>query len=715
MSATATDKLRLRVVEATHKDAGRGLARFDREDMQRLCLRPGDIVQITGDRATAAKVMPARFAEDNGHGTGGRIALDGTLRQNAGCAVDGTVDVEPCDAPAAERVTLTPVSAEPNSQDIAYLAKLVDGMPATAGDRLRVTLYGTQPIDFVVDETFPAEGPVIIAPNTEVTVSEAKKVEKRASRVSYEDIGGLGGELRRIREMIELPLRFSEVFDRLGVEAPKGVLLSGPPGCGKTLIARAIADEADASFFSINGPEVIHKLVGESEAHLRKIFQEAAAKSPSIIFLDEIDAIAPKRENASGDVERRVVAQLLALMDGLNRRANVVVIAATNLPDALDPALRRPGRFDREIAIPIPDRDGRLQILQVHSRGMPLSADVSLEELANITHGFVGADLESLCREAAMSSLRPLLERVDFSSGSIPYEELMKLEVSRAHFFDALHMVEPSAIREVFVDVPNVSWDEVAGLDGVKSSLREAVEWPLVHNQLFEAAKVRPAKGLLLCGPPGCGKTLLARAVASETQVNFISVKGPELMSKFIGESERALREVFHKARQASPCVLFFDELDGLVGSRESGGQDSGVSGRVLSQFLTEVDGIEDLQGVFLLGATNRPDLVDPAVRRPGRFDEVVEIGLPDNIAREEILKVHLRERPVDAGKVIPSLVAKTEGFSGAELAAVADFAARRAIGRTVQSGETADALRIVEADLDEALERVVSSRGIGQ
>ncbi len=439
--------------------------------------------------------------------------------------------------------------------------------------------------------------------------------------------------------MIELPLRYPEVFERLGIDAPKGVLLHGPPGCGKTLIARSIANETEANFFSVSGPEVIHKFYGESEAHLRQIFAEAAKKGPSIVFLDEIDAIAPKREKVVGDVEKRVVAQLLALMDGLTRRQSLIVIAATNIPNALDPALRRPGRFDREIAIPIPDRNGRLEILEIHSRGMPLAKDVDMNHFAEITHGFVGADLEALCREAAMISLRRIMPDIDFAMAGIPYEQLAKLEVHMEDFLGALKEVEPSAIREVFVEVPDVRWENVGGHKTVKGRLVESVEWPLQYPHLFEQAGTKPPRGILLSGPPGCGKTLLAKAIANESKVNFISVKGPALLSKYVGESEEAVRDVFRKARQATPCIIFFDEIDSLIPARSGGSTDSHVSERVLSQFLAELDGIEELKGVLVLGATNRADILDPAVLRPGRFDYTIEISMPDEGDREEIFR----------------------------------------------------------------------------
>jgi transitional endoplasmic reticulum ATPase len=537
---------------------------------------------------------------------------------------------------------------------------------------------------------------------------------EKAQPIAYEDIGGLKRELNRIREIVELPLRYPELFERLGIDPPKGVLLHGPPGCGKTLIARAVAHETDARFFAVNGPEIIHKFYGESEAHLRKIFEDASRNSPSIIFLDEIDAIAPQREKVVGDVEKRVVAQLLALMDGLAKRQNVIVIAATNLPNALDPALRRPGRFDREIAISIPDRDGRAEILEIHSRGMPLAADVVLPHLANITHGFVGADLMALCREAAMICLRRLLPEIDFASKNIPYDRLRTLEVRMSDFEGALHEIEPSAIREVFVEIPNVTWEEVGGLDDVKRQLIEAVEWPLKHPEIFTQADVKPPRGILLSGPPGCGKTMLAKAVASQTEVNFIPVKGPALLSKYVGESERGVRDVFRKAKQAAPCIIFFDEIDSLVPSRGGGATDSHVTERVISQFLAEMDGVEDLNGVLVLGATNRPDILDPALLRPGRFDIQVAIPLPDRAGRAQIFQIGLRDKPLAGKADIAALAEATEGFTGAEIRAVCTRAAwaaiREAVARAESDQQSKPRVNVTRDHLNAALLEVQSA-----
>ena len=681
-----TEGLKLKVTEALSKDVGRCFARMGPEDMKRLDLAIGDIVEIEAKRKTVCKTMPA-YKEIRGQS---RIQLDGLTRENVGAGLDEHVRICKTVCHPAQKISLAPTSITPAERDLKYIGSLLDGLPVLVGDRIRANLFGSRSADFKVQQTAP-EGPVLINPATLLVIVKTKEAEP-AGRVAYEDIGGLKPQLLRIREMIELPLRYPEVFRRLGIDAPKGVLLHGPPGCGKTLIARAIAHETEANFFSISGPEVIHKFYGESEAHLRKIFDEASRKGPSIVFLDEIDAIAPPREKVLGDVEKRVVAQLLALMDGLNKRQNVIVIAATNIPNALDPALRRPGRFDREITIPIPDRFGRLEILEIHSRGMPLAADVDMAHLAEITHGFVGADLEALCREAAMLCLRRIMPDIDFALTSIPYEQLAALEVHMDDFRAALREVEPSAIREVFVEVPNVRWEDVGGLDTVKASLVEAVEWPLKYSRLFDQAGIKPAKGILLSGPPGCGKTLIVKAIANETRVNFISVKGPALLSKYVGESERAVREVFQKARQAAPCIVFFDEIDALVPVRSGAASDSHVSERVLSQLLTELDGIEELKGVLVLGATNRADMLDPAVLRPGRFDEIVELPMPDKNGREEIFAIHLRNKPLAADIHLDDLAANTEGFSGAEIAGVCYKAALNALRRTVQAGWDAEA-----------------------
>ncbi len=707
--STIIETIQLRVVEAASRDVGRGLVRIDPADMSSIGARSGDVVLIRGKKTAVGKLMPAQ-RQERGQSC---VHLDGLLRESAGCSVNDAVVLQRVQAPVAETVTLRPRTIRPIERDLDYIASLIDGIPVLAGGALRATLFGNESLDFDVEKTVPA-GPVIIGPSTLLQVEQCAR-EAAIRTPSYEDVGGAKAQLQRIREMIELPLRFPEVFERLGVNAPRGVLLYGPPGCGKTLIARAIAHETDAKFFVISGPEIIHKHYGESEAHLRKIFQEASKQAPSIIFLDEIDSIAPKRENAAGDVERRVVAQLLTLMDGLKQRDNVIVIAATNLPNSIDPALRRPGRFDREIEITIPDRAERLHILEIHSRGMPLADDVDLSHLANITHGYVGADLESLCREAAMACLRKLLDRIDFTQTRLPYSQLAALRVTMNDFQQAFQSVEPSAIREVFVEVPNVTWDDIGGLESVKQQIREAISWPIKYETLFERAHVRPARGVLLAGPPGVGKTLIAKAAAHESGVNFISIKGPELLSKFVGESEKALRNIFSKARQAAPCLMFFDEIDGLCSTRNASASDSGVAGRVLSQFLAEMDGIEELTGVFVLAATNRPDMVDPALRRFGRFEQTIQVPLPDLASRRQILAVHLKNRPFTDEIDLDSMALSTDGMSGADLAAICAMAARSSIRRAVEQAQQRmpqpDDVQIRITDVVDALDCVRKNR----
>jgi len=687
-------ELLLRVAEAPPKDVGRGLVRLDPQDLERLGVGIGDVVEITGKRSTAARAMPA-YAAQRGLGL---IQMDGILRANAQAGLDDRVTIRRVSVQPARNVTLTPVEslrAFPAVDQARYLARLMDGIPVIVNDQVRVDLFGTRAQTFRVVETTPT-GPVLISPSTVIRLT-GEGAERERGAITYEDIGGLHRVIRRIREMIELPLRYPEIFEKLGIEPPKGVLLHGPPGCGKTLIARAVAHETSAHFIHINGPEIVDKWYGASEANLRNFFDDARRHAPAIIFIDEIDAIAPKREEMSGEkqVERRIVAQLLALMDGLESRGNVIVIAATNIPNTLDPALRRPGRFDREIVIGVPDRDGRREIIEIHSRGMPLAKDVDLDRLAAITHGFVGADLEALNREAAMSALRRLLPDIDFAQARIPYVQLMTLEVAWADFEAALTEVEPSAIREVFTEIPDVGWDDVGGLEEVKRLLTEAVEWPLLHGPLFAQAGVRPPKGILLYGPPGTGKTLLAKALANQSQANFISVKGPQLFSMWVGESERGVREVFRKARQAAPCIVFFDEIEALAPRR--GGGDTQVTERVISQLLTELDGIEELKGVVVLAATNRLDMVDPALLRPGRFDFLVELPLPDREARLAILRVHTRGMPLaddpsisspvpaalaQAGQAVKleTLAAETEGWVGADLEGLCHRAALLAI-----------------------------------
>lgn len=672
----------LRVAEAAQPDVGRGLVRLDPSDMHALGLKIGDVIEITGKRSTVARVVPAH-AEQRGQKL---IAMDGIVRANSDASLGEQVSVRPVPVERARAVKLVPERGlDGSGKGIAerQISRLLQGIPVVSGDRVRLSSFGAQARHFTVTETQPA-GPVLIQPSTSVRVGGGSA---GAPIVAYEDIGGLKRELASIREMIELPLKYPELFEQLGIDAPKGVLMHGPPGCGKTLIARAVAHETDARFFVLSGPEIMHKYYGESEAHLRQVFEEAA-KAPSIIFLDEIDAIAPKRTALGSEqqVERRVVSQLLTLMDGLAGRGQVVVIGATNLPDALDPALRRPGRFDREIIIGVPDRPGRREILDVHTRGMPLADDVDLDRLAQVTHGFVGADLQSLAREAAMARLRRAFSKLDFELDHVPDETLAGLFVEMEDFQQALAIVEPSAIREVFTEIPDVRWDDVGGLNEIKQLLEESVQWPLRYPDLFRKAGISPPRGVLLNGPPGVGKTLMAKALATESGVNFISIKGPTLMSRWVGESERAIRDVFHKAKLASPCIMFLDEIDSIAPHR--GGSDAtAVSDRMIAQLLTEMDGIEELRGVLVLAATNRKDLLDPALLRAGRFDYVIDLPFPDLDARREIYRVHTREKPLAPDVDLDDLAAKSHGSSGADIELHCRKASALAIREFVDQG----------------------------
>ena len=690
----------LRVAEAMARDTGRGIARLDPQDMRDQGMEIGDVIEIAGKRACLARAMPAHH-EQRGQRL---IQIDGILRANAGIGIDEPVSTRRVVARRARSIVLATADAANavgRGLPTRYLAKLLDGIPALPGNRVRVTPFGTQPRTFVVQRSEPA-GPVIIDRNTTIRCEGSADA---GTAVTYEDIGGLHKEMRRVREIIELPLKHPEVFEHLGIEAPKGVLLYGPPGTGKTLIARAVAHEAGVHFIHLNGPEIVDKFYGASEAQLRKTFEEAKQNAPAFIFIDEIDAIAPKRTDLSGDrqVERRVVAQLLALMDGLQARGQVIVVAATNIPDTLDPALRRPGRFDREGEIGVPDRDGRREILEIHSRGMPLGDEVTIDRLARLTHGFVGADLAALCREAAMAALRRLLPDIDFEHGTIPEDKLGRLRVEWSDFEQALAEVKPSALREIATEVSEVRWDDVGGLETVKAALTEAAVLPLTHGALFEQLGVRPPRGILLHGKPGMGKTLLAKALAGESEANFIAVQGPQLLSMWVGESERAVREVFRKARQAVPCVIFFDEIDALAPQRGAGGHDP-VMERVVAQLLVELDGVEDLKGVTVLAATNRLDRLDPALIRPGRFDSIIELPTPDTAQREAILRVHARKLPMADDFSLPELARRTAGLVGADLAALCRKAALIAIQNHVAALPTGAAPTVTRACFESAL-----------
>lgn len=697
--------LTLQVTEAQTKDVGRAIARIDPKDMAKLQVEIGEVVELEGKRKTVAKVMPS-FPEDRGKRI---VQTDGLIRENAKVGLGEKLSVKKTKIKPAERIVLSPLTLVRSlsfDQDHRYIGTLLEGLPMVVGDRIRANLFGARSCEFLVLETAPKEAVVIHAGTVIKMKAEEASGKKGGVKVSYEDIGGLGREIQRVREMIELPLKYPQIFERLGIEAPKGVFLYGPPGTGKTLIARAVANETDAYFVSISGPEIMGKFYGESEGRLRAVFEDAKAHAPSIIFIDEVDAIAPKREEMGGEkqVERRVVAQLLALMDGIESRGQVIVIAATNIPNVIDPALRRPGRFDREISIPIPDRKARRQILDIHTRGMPLAKDVDLDRIAEIIHGFVGADIEALAREAAMTCLREILPQFDLEAEEIPYDLVKKLEVTQSHFMGAMREVEPSAIREVFVEVPNVKWEDIGGLQEVKQKLIEAVEWPLKHEALFQEANLEPSKGILLYGRPGTGKTLIAKALATETEVNFISVKGPELISKYVGESERGIREIFRKAKQAAPAIIFFDEIDALLPVRGRSGGDSQATERVISQFLTELDGIEKLKGVLVLGATNRLELVDPAVLRTGRFDFLLEIPLPDEKTREEIFRIHTQGKPLAPDVDLRQLAKETEGLAGSDIEAISREAAFSAVRNLLGDKKEKKKLLISKSDFLKAL-----------
>lgn len=672
------DQISLRVTETDPKYVGRGIALVDPKVMSDLDLSTGDVVEVSGNRRKTHVLLWSSQQQDYGKKL---IRVDGYTRNNLSVGIDDNVYIRRVKTSKAEQIVLSPTE-ELNVVGLEeHLPELLEGRVVTKGDIIPINMMGRK-IGFLVTTIIPNNGPAITDTNTEFVIGSVPKSGAKAiSRVNYEDIGGLRNEIQKVREMIELPMRHPEIFDRIGIEAPRGVLLYGPPGTGKTLLAKAVANETNANFYSIGGPEIMSKFYGESEERLRETFKQAQENSPSIIFIDEIDSIAPKREEVSGDVEKRVVSQLLTMMDGLESRGKVVVIGATNRPNALDPALRRPGRFDREIEIGIPDQLGRSEILEIHTRGMPLTQDVNLESIAKITHGFVGADLESVCREAAMRSLRRVLPEINLEESKIPIETLNKIKITWEDFENALRDVQPSALREVYVQRPNVQWTDVGGLQEVKEELKEAIEWPLKHADLFAQADIVPPKGLLLYGPPGTGKTMIAKAVATTSEANFISIKGPELLSKWVGESEKGIREVFRKARQAAPCLVFFDELDSVAPHRSGGeGGDSHVTERIVSQLLTEMDGLEDLKGVVVIGATNRPDIVDEALLRPGRFDRLLEIPLPDNEARKEILKIHTSKKPLDKTVSLDKLVELTKGYSGADIAALVNAAAMSAI-----------------------------------
>src|SRR5918994_3057787 len=685
----STEIATLKVAEAEQRDVGRKIARVDPEIVERLNITTGDALELSSlSRKTTVLSWPAKES-DRGKGI---IRIDGLIRNRLDIGINDLIEIKTVESKDAKSITFAPTEPLRINSGEQYLAEYLNGALMTKGDMIPIIVMGRR-IDLVVISTNPS-GPVIINDYTEIIISEesskAIQISKEgaAASITYEDIGGLGDAVARVREMIELPLRHPELFKRLGVEAPKGVLFHGPPGTGKTLLAKAVANETNSNFSAIGGPEIMSKYYGESEEKLRSIFEQAEKNAPSIIFIDEIDSIAPKRDEVSGEVERRIVAQLLSLMDGMTSRGKVVVIAATNRINAIDPALRRPGRFDREIEIGVPNRDGRLEVLQIHTRGMPLEKDVNLEKLADISHGFVGADLQALAKEAAIRALRRVLPEINLFSESIPLETLKKIVVRMQDFMDVIKEMEPSAMREVFVEVPDIKWEDIGGLSSIKQELQEAVEWPLKYNQIFTYSDATPPKGILLYGPPGTGKTLMAKAAANESEANFISIKGPELLSKWVGESEKGVREIFRKARQAAPCIIFFDEMDAITPARGGNFGDSHVTERVISQFLTELDGLEILTNVVVIGATNRPDIIDPALLRPGRFDRILYVPPPDRDSRLQIIKIHTKKKHLAEDIDINRLADATDGYTGADIASLSSAAVMLALREHISKYE---------------------------
>jgi transitional endoplasmic reticulum ATPase len=716
INANNTKVATLKVAEvAEQHDVGRKIARVDPDVAERMGISTGDALELSSlGKKSIVLSWPAK-ERDRGKGL---VRIDGYTRNKLDVGINDTVDVRKVESKVARSITFAPTEPLRIVGAEQYLVEYLNGTLMSKGDTVPINVMG-QRIDLVVISTNPS-GPVIVSNSTKITVSEesAKAVqltkEGGVPSITYEDIGGIRNEVTRVREMIELPLRHPELFRRLGVEAPKGVLLHGPPGTGKTLLAKAVANETNANFYTIGGPEIMSKFYGESEEKLRNIFEQAEKNAPSIIFIDEIDSIAPKREEVSGEVERRIVSQLLSLMDGMSSRGKVVVIGATNRVNAIDPALRRPGRFDREIEIGVPDREGRLEILQIHTRGMPLDKDVNLEKLADISHGFVGADLQALSKEAAMRALRKVLPEIDLSSESIPADTLKKIIVNMQDFMDVIKEMEPSAMREVFVEVPNVKWEDIGGLPSIKQELQEAVEWPLKYQGVFTYADATPPKGILLYGPPGTGKTLMAKAAANESEANFISIKGPELLSKWVGESEKGVREVFRKARQAAPCIIFFDELDAIAPSRGADFGDSHVTERVISQLLTELDGLEILTNVIVIGATNRPDIIDLALLRPGRFDRLLYVPPPDRDSRIDIIKIHTTKKPLAEDVKVEELADHTDSYTGADIASLSSAAVMLALREHVskyqdpkEANKHVQELKIHMRHFEEAMKKI--------
>ncbi len=703
---TSNDRA-IKVAELKPGEAGKGIARLDPELMNIIGIKTGDIALVTGNKKTAVKIYPGPMEDSNR----GIIRLDGSTRRNAGISLDERVDVKKAETKEAEKITFSPTEELRLQGGEDYLAQALVGRSFAKGDVLSLNIMGNK-MDLVVTSFSPTAEAAVMTASTKVKIND-KPVSKEnmdIPKVSYDDVGGLGDVIGQIREMVELPLKHPELFKRLGIEAPKGVLLHGPPGTGKTMLAKAVAGETSSNFVSIGGPEIMSKFYGESEGKLREIFKDAEENSPSIIFIDEIDSIAPKRNEVQGEEERRIVAQLLSLMDGLNSRGKVVVIGATNRPNSIDEALRRPGRFDREIEIGVPDRHGRMEILQIHTRGMPLANDVDLGHIADKTHGYVGADLAALCREAAMAALRRVLPDVNVDDETIPSEVLNKISVEMADFLNAMKGLQPSTMREVLIEKPNVKWEDIGALADAKQQLKEAVEWPLKYGKVFAHMNAKPPKGILLYGPPGTGKTLLAKAVATESEANFISVKGPEFLNKWVGESEKAVRETFRKARQASPCVIFMDEIDSIVPVRGTGG-DSNVTERVVSQMLTELDGLEPMNDVVVIAATNRPDMIDPALLRPGRFDKSIYVAPPDKESRKSIFEIHTKGKPMEEDVDLDKLADQTEGCTGADISAICNEAVMSAVRRLVAGGkmpteEEINGCKVSMADLEGAVDK---------
>ena len=694
----------LKVDEIPQQHVGRGRAIVDPKIIEEQKWNTGQILELTYNKKTYVKLWPGP-PEEYGASV---IKIDGITRQNIGAGIGDKISLKSVETINAEHIVLSPTEKIAAEGLQEYMIYNYLNHVFTTGDSLSLNTQMGSRVQFVVTSTKPSK-PVIVTENTIFKLGAmTKAVEASVPRITYDELGGLKNEVQKIREMVELPMRHPELFEKIGVEAPKGVLLYGPPGTGKTLLAKAVAGETNAHFISLSGPEIMGKYYGESEERIREIFTQAEENSPSIIFIDEIDSIAPKRDEVSGDVEKRIVSQLLTLMDGMKSRGKVVVIAATNRPDSIDPALRRPGRFDREIEIGIPDDEGRFDILSIHTRGMPINEKVDLKQISKITHGFVGADLEVLSKEAAMRSLRRILPEIDLDEEKVSSEILQKIQITSEDFRDALKEVRPSALREVQVQIPNVSWDDVGGLEQLKEELREAVEWPIKHKEAFDYVNVETPKGILLYGPPGTGKTLIAKALAKMTESNFISIKGPELLSKWVGESEKGVRQIFRKARQAAPCIIFLDEVDALVPRRGIGGSGSHVTENVISQILTEIDGLEELHNVLIIGATNRLDIVDEAILRPGRFDRIIEVPNPDAKGRQHILEIHTKKKPLASDVSITKLVELTDSFSGADIAAITNRAAITALKRYV-SGKSQNIkdIKITQQDLIDAVYKV--------